>query len=143
MIDLLNGLGISVPPHNHLVEVESHTECPEEVCKEEEVQQHGAGDTEDAVVEVEGEVEEELCEEDAHTEVDNELDGVCSHLIEYHKGEYCGGASKERQCQHHIHNVVQRIGERGFCSLQPHGFRMRVEREVQVGEGCRWLEWYR
>jgi len=58
MIEILKALSIPVSSHNHLVKVECHTEGPQEVSKEEIVENHCTRYAHHVVVEVETEEEE-------------------------------------------------------------------------------------
>ena len=54
---------------------------------EEVVENHSTGDAEDAIIYIEGEVEEDLGKEDADAEVDDEFDGVGAQVGEDNEGE--------------------------------------------------------
>jgi len=61
MIKLFQIFWISISPYYHLIKIESHTKCPDEVGEEEVVEDHGWGYAHHGVIDVEGEEEEELC----------------------------------------------------------------------------------
>lgn len=94
MVYLFQRFSITISSHNHLVEIKCNAEGPNEVRNKEIVKDHCAGYTEDAIIHIEGEVEEDLCEENAGTEVDNQFDRVGAHVGEDYEGNDCAKASK-------------------------------------------------
>jgi hypothetical protein len=78
-----------------LVEIKCHAERPNEVSNEEVVKDHGTGNAEYGIVNIEGEEEEELCKENADAEVDDEFDRVGSHIGEDDECNDCAKASKK------------------------------------------------
>lgn len=76
MVKLFHRFSISVSSYNHLIEIKSNTESPNEISNEEIVENHGTRDAEDSIIYIEGKIEEDLGKEDAETKIDNQLDRI-------------------------------------------------------------------
>jgi len=71
------------------------------------MEDHGARNAHDGVLEVEGEIEEELRKEHAYAKIHDQFDGLSSHRTKEDEGDHSGNTSEHGEGEQYVHYVVQ------------------------------------